>query len=139
MKTLKLMPIPSPKRYPTRLGSCIDLLYQLKGQREALSKLDDLYKEAFTLLHDHLLNTVKKADLEGAKGLLAQVSIARKEIPTIEDFDKLAAYILKTKQLSLLHRSLSTTAVRERWEDKKTVPGVGKFTKVSLSLTKRGS
>lgn len=47
--------------------------------------------------------------------------------PHVTDWPKFYAYILKTKDFSLLERRPGKAAVKERWEDGKVVPGVEKF------------
>lgn len=122
---------------PTTPGACVDKLYALERKRaEAQHKVDEIKKE-YRVLEDHLLNTLPKDQLDGAIGRTATAKIQYSNVPTVEDWDKVHAYIIRHKAWDLMQKRLSTEACRLRWEDKKAIPGVGVFRKISLSLTKR--
>jgi hypothetical protein len=74
-------------------------------------------------------------DQRGVTGRQARVEIKSKEIATVEDWSKFYKYIAKRQEFDLLNKAVNQKAVQERWEQKKQVPGVGKFTKKVVSLT----
>ena len=123
-------------RLPKTLGATSDALYRLKEKIAALKRdiveLDkdriELKKHAFQLLRDS--RTI------GAKGKEGQISIKEEDVPTIEDWSAFTKYVARTKNFDLLQHRLSSAAVKERWNDKKDVPGVGMFKKTDLSITK---
>lgn len=123
-------------RVPATIGSAIDELDRLRDARRAYEALAEKEREREKALEEAIFAKFDKAQLEGARGKRAQATIARREHATIEDYDALARHIRKTGELDLLQRRLSGPAVRERWEEKKAVPGVGKFVDLRLSLTK---
>jgi hypothetical protein len=123
-------------KVPTTIGAAIDELDRLRDARRAYEALAEKEREREKALEDAIFEKFDKAKLEGARGKRAQATIARREHATIEDYDALAKYIRKTGELDLLQRRLSGPAVRERWEEKKAVPGVGKFIDLRLTLTK---
>ena len=133
-KQLKIKP-------PKTLGACIDTLYAWERERAEVAQRAEALKVREALLETHILNTFSKADLEGAAGKIAKINVLRPVVPQGEGdgkgWSKLYAYIVRTKAFDLLQKRLSTSAVRERWEAGKTVPGVTKFTAVTLSVTKR--
>lgn len=123
-------------KVPASLGEAIDLLDKLRDERLELgAKLADV-KAREDFIEGAIFNRFEKSKLEGGRGKIAQASISMQEVPTIEDSDAFYGYIKKSGELDLLQRRVSSTAVRERWKAGKVVPGVGKFTKISLSLTK---
>ncbi len=126
---------------PKTLGACIDLLYAWEHERAEVVRRGEALKARETLLETHILNTFSKADLEGAAGKVAKINVLRPVVPQVEGdgkgWPKLYTYIVRTKSFDLLQKRLSISAVRERWEAGKIVPGVSKFTAVSLSVTKR--
>lgn len=124
-------------KIPKTLGACIDLMYKLKQERAAIEKTAEAVKEQENSLEKHLLETFAKTDLEGARGKLAVAGVNMSTVPTVKDWDKLYAYILKNKAWDLLQKRASATAFRERWDDKVVVPGVEAFTVIKLSLKKR--
>lgn len=121
---------------PKQVGAAIDLLYKVRADRKALQAKMEAEKEQESLIEEKILEQFGKQDLEGAKGKRAQCSIKRSDVPTPEDWDAIERHIKKTGEFDLLHRRLTVDAVRQRWAAGKTVPGVGVFTKVGLSLTK---
>lgn len=124
-------------KIPKTLGACIDLMYKLKQERAAIEKTAGAVREQEDELEKHLLETFAKTDLEGARGKLAVAGINMSTVPTVKDWDKLYAYILKNKAWDLLQKRASAAAFRERWDDKVIVPGVEVFTVIKLSLKKR--
>jgi len=120
---------------PKNLGAAIDLLYTLRATRKRAETLAEQQKTIETRFETEIFAKFAKAELSGARGRLAQAAIERREYVTIENFDALATYILKTKALDLLQRRASPEAVKARWANGKTVPGVGKFTKIRLALS----
>lgn len=67
-----------------------------------------------------------------------QVSISETDVDTIEDWDEFAAFCLRKKWLHLFQRRLTSTAVAEAREmlGGKPIPGLGKFQKRRLHVTK---
>lgn len=123
-------------KVPKQVGAAIDLLYAVRADRKALQARMEAEKEQEGLIEEKILAGFGKQDLEGAKGKKAQCSIKRSDVPTPEDWDAIERHIKRTGEFDLLHRRLTVDAIRERWAAGKTVPGVGLFTKIGLSLTK---
>lgn len=121
---------------PKSLAKCADMLYETRQARLALGKQVEELQKKETLLKDHLIEHLPKGDASGISGKVARVSILLKAKPTVEDWDSFYAYVKKTGAFELLQRRLSETAVKERWDDDKVVPGVGKFNYVDVSLGK---
>lgn len=125
-------------KLPPTLGAAIDLMYKVREERQKLTAKAEDEKRQEDLLETAILEKFKKSELEGAKGKRAQASVSIKEVPTLEvDTDFYRHLAKHPEDFDLLQRRLSSTAVRERWKVGKSIPGVGKFTKVGLSLTKR--
>lgn len=123
-------------KVPASIGAAIDELDRLRDARRAFETLAEKEREREKALEDAIFAKFDKAQLEGARGKRAQATITRTEHPTIEDYEALAKHIKKTGELDLLQRRVSSAAVRERWQEKKAVPGIGKFVGLRLSLTK---
>lgn len=126
-----------PLKFPKTLGACVDLLYQWEQERAIITRQAEQLKPRETQLTDHIFDTFSKDDLNGATGKVAKANVTRTEVPSVKDWPKFYAYVAKNKAFDLLQRRLSSAAIRERWEAKKVVPGVEKFTALSLSLTKK--
>lgn len=124
-------------KVPATPGAAIDFLSATRDRRKALEAEAKAIKENETAIETEIFNKFRKGDLEGARGKTAQASIKSSDLPTLEDDAAFFAYLKKhPEDLDLLQRRLAIDAVRARWADKKVVPGVGLFTKISLHLTK---
>lgn len=122
-------------KVPTTPGAAIDALHKLRSKRKQLQAQAEALKEEETKIEDAIFAKFKNADLEGARGKLAQASISRSDVPTVDDWDAFAKHVLKTGELDLLQRRVAVEAWRERLAAKVAVPGVAVFTKVRLHLT----
>ncbi len=121
--------------YPKTWGGCADLLFKMKERRLAAEKKAGEMRAEEQRLMDYIIKNMPKSDT-GAAGRKARVSVITKTVPTVENWDALYAHIKKTGSFELLHKRLTDTAVKERWEAGKTVPGVGTFQRTDVSLTK---
>lgn len=123
-------------KMPKSLAGCADALYDTKQQRLAaqheIKPLVDFEKE----LKDYLINNLPKSQAEGISGKSANAKIVRKEIPFIEDEKKVLVFAKKPGNEDLIKVSVNMEAVEARWNDGKTIPGVGKHTVVTVSSTK---
>lgn len=123
-------------KMPKSLAGCADALYDTKQQRLAaqneIKPLAEFEKE----LKDYLINNLPKSQAEGISGKSANAKIVRKEIPFIEDEKKVLAFAKKPGNEDLIKVSVNMEAVEARWNDGKTIPGVGKHTVVTVSSTK---
>lgn len=125
-------------KVPKTVGACADLLFELRAKKsEAKKKVDEIEAQE-KAVKDFLIENLPKSSQTGAVGKLAKAQVVTKQEPQVEDWDALYAHISKTKSWDLLQRRLSTGAIKERWENKKQVPGVGVFPVVSVSVTKVG-
>jgi hypothetical protein len=131
---------------PKTLGACADRLFTLRAEASSIRKALDataLVKrlgkiaEEQKAIEEHLIENLPKSKADGIVGKLAKAIIKTSKVPTVTDWDKLYAHILKTRDFSLLPRKVLTESVRDRWEEKKVVPGVGVFNVTSVSITQR--
>ena len=124
-----------PIKLPKTMGACADLLYETREKRLAAQKIvDDLAKQE-AAVREHIINNLPKTDT-GASGKRARVSVVTKQVPQVKDWDKFYAHVKKTGQFELMQRRLADTAIRERWDNGKQIPGVEAFGVVSVSMNK---
>lgn len=121
---------------PKSLAQCADLLYEIRAERLLQQKVVDELQAKETLLKNHLIDNLPKSEASGVAGKVARVSIGVDEVPRVEDWDKLYAYVKKNNAFELLQKRVANVAVEERWEHGKEVPGVGRFKVVKVSLNK---
>lgn len=121
---------------PKNLADAADLFAATKEQRLAEQKKVDELEKFEKELKEHLINSIPKSKLGGVAGKHVRVEVYKEDIPTIVDKKKFLAAIKKSGEFDLISCALNTKAARERWDAKKTIPGVGKFTAVKLSVHK---
>ncbi|OQW33960.1 MAG: hypothetical protein A4E20_12080 [Nitrospira sp. SG-bin2] len=124
-----------PIKLPKTMGACADLLYETREKRLAAQKIVDELAKQEAAVREHIINNLPKSDT-GASGKRARVSVVTKQVPQVKDWDKFYAHVKKTGQFELMQRRLADTAIRERWDNGKQVPGVEAFGVVSVSLNK---
>lgn len=132
-------------KIPKGIGPCIDLAYRLRAeriekQREFDAIIADL-KADEKKLEDHILNTFEKSQLNGAKGDICSCSLVPKSYPQVDTeaggWDKIYAWVTKTKAYDIFERRLSRKAVLDRFNNKEPIPGVKLYQTTELSLTKK--
>lgn len=123
-------------KFPRTIGACADALYKLRQQKGELKRTLDALEEKESALREHIIITLPKSEASGVAGKVARVAIVTKIVPTVTNWEKLYAYVGKTKSWDLLQRRVSTSAVTERWDEAKDVPGVGRFSAITVSVSK---
>jgi hypothetical protein len=124
------------KKLPKTLGACADLLYTSRQDRLDVQHTVDDMKGFENRLKDHLIQELPKGEASGIAGKVARVTVVTKQVPTVEDWDKLYAYIKKKNAFDLLNRALNVAACTERLEAGEQIPGIGAFTRVDVSCQK---
>ena len=123
-------------KFPKTIGACADKLYALRESRLQAQRVVDKIAEEEKELREYVINTLPKSEASGVAGKFARVSVVTKQVPQVKDWEKFYAYVKKNNAFDLMQRRLSDSAVQERWESRKTVPGVEPFTVVTLSVVK---
>lgn len=128
-----------------KIGTLIDRLHRAKlaidtaneEVKKAEAKVAKL-KEKYEAIETEIFDSFDKQDIGGARGIKEpyRCEVERKEYPTITDWKKFRAYIVKTGDWDLMEKRPATNAFRARWDDNKSIPGAGKFSKTKLKLTK---
>lgn len=135
---------PAPKKakkskfkIPKKPGECADLLYTLRADRLALEKQAEEIKVNENALKEHLIATLGKDQAAvGVIGNIATVKVIPSVIPVATDWDAIWEYIQKNKATDMLQRRLNDKAVKDRWENGVSVPGVDKMSVDKVSVTK---
>lgn len=117
------------------IGTWIDTLHALREKKTKAERVVDAVKKLIDETEQVVMTALKEAGLESARGKKLQATLSPRSYPQIEDYEKLVTHIKKTGAFELLQRRLSSTAVRERWDQKQVVPGVIAFRTTELSLT----
>lgn len=126
---------------PKTLAEAADRLYTLRQERLALQKQVDSLSAHESFLSEHLINNLPKSNASGIAGKVANARIESKEIPRVEDWPALYAYVMKTAKKNpgvwgLLQRRVSEGTVKELWAEGVKVPGVTRFDVPVVRLSK---
>lgn len=124
------------------VGAVSDLLYDLRQVSKMVPNLNapfsDVLDPALKQLEDHFIMQLKVGESSGVQGMHSRTQISESVVPQVNDWEKFYAHISRTKAFELLNKAVNRTAVRERWDARKEVPGVGKFIVKKVSCTKLG-
>jgi len=123
-------------KMPTTLGATIDLLWSLREARKTAEAGVNEIKEKEAAVEAHLMNNFDKSGLDGAKGKYGLATLKRSTVADVTDWPAFYGYIQKNKAWELLQKRPAITAIRERWDANKAIPGVEPKEVVQLSLTK---
>lgn len=122
-------------KLPKSPAACADLLYQTRKDRlELQHKIDDL-AELETALKEFFINSLPKSQASGIAGKVARVQLGAKIVPQVADWPAFYKYVKKNDAFYLMQKRLSESGIVEIWEDGKKVPGVEKFSVVTVSCT----
>lgn len=136
MPTKKLHPILVAK-LPNQPAPVADLMYATREARYAQQKIIAALEKQEADCRDYIINNLPKSKAGGISGRVATAEVYTEPTPQVEDWTKFTKYIAKTGAFELLTRALSKAAIKERWDNKKQVPGVKAFNVVKVSLTKK--
>jgi len=110
--------------------------FKAKEQRLLADKTAAQLKETETSLKQQLMDTLHSQGLNSVGDKQRVYAIVTSDEPQVEDWARLYQHVQNTGEFELLFRRINPAAVKERWELKKAVPGVGKFPVEKLSVTK---
>ena len=128
----------APVSFPDNLGDSIDKYYQLRAQRLNLEKEVKERKRTERAYMEHIIASLKAANMANGGGGVANASIKEVEMPTPKNWQAIWDFVKTNDAWDILQKRLSGKAVQERWDQEIVIPGIETFTKVSLSLTKKG-
>lgn len=123
-------------KFPKAMGACADKLFELRNKRLAMQKEVDAIEAEEKAFKEHIIQTLPKSEASGVTGKLCRVTVVKKEVPQVKDWDAFWKGFNKSKDCDLLQRSISKAAIEARWEAGKKVAGVESFTVVSVSINK---
>lgn len=99
---------------PTSPATCADLLYEIREKRLGLQRQCERFEKAEAALRDFFIETLPASSATGIAGSTARVQIEIKPVATVENWERLYAYIVKNKAFDLLQRRLGEKAAQER-------------------------
>lgn len=127
---------PDKFKIPKNMAEVADLAYQLREERLRVQRETEAIGKLESRLKEHLIQNLPKSAASGVSGKVANAKISTEVVPHIDDKAKFLAHVKKTGDFSLITAGMNSAAIKERWDNKKKVPGIGEFTIVKVSLTK---
>lgn len=127
--------LPPNIKLPDKIGAALDLLYKKNLKKKALEEKVKAEDAEIDLVEAHIFRLFAREGIESGRGRFLQVSKSIRYIPTVKDWEKFDAYVIKNKATDLYHRRISSTAYNARIENGEEVPGVEIFEKPVLHAT----
>jgi hypothetical protein len=120
-----------------KLNDLIDNYVTIKQLRTELAEKDSEYSKELATLEADIMHAMNEAGtMKAASERGHSVTMAKKVHPTIMDWDLFYEYVTKTNSFDLLHKRLSSTAFKDRWEAGEIIPGSTTAEVWGLSVTK---
>jgi len=119
----------------SNLPDVVDNYISLRAQRLSLDKQVADLKKQEEEIKDHLISEFRSQGLSALGGKAGICKLHMSVEPEVTDWPTLYTHIKETDNWDLLHRRLTTTAVKLRWEEDETVPGVGKYEAYKLTVS----
>jgi hypothetical protein len=109
---------------------------ELRDRRRAGQKAVDALAEEEAAYKRALMESMTALGVDTVGDTEFLYTVETKDEPSAEDWAALWKHIRKTGDFDLLYRRVNAKAIKERWEQGVTVPGVVKFPVQTLSVTK---
>jgi len=119
------------------LKDLIDMYVETKNEREELSSQVKEKTEKLTSLESDIMALMSDAGISKAASDKASCTMKMSKHPAIDDWNQFYGYVAQTGQFELLHKRLSSTAFRERWEAGEAIPGTSVSEVWELTVVRR--
>lgn len=118
------------------LGSKVDNIRALRDKRSELEAQIKELNEEITAAESELIEAMDAEKCIGASGAKASAKIEEKVFPNIEDWDAFMRFIARNKYNHLVERRPSVSGCRELFESGRSIPGIVRYTKRAVRITK---
>lgn len=120
----------------TDLSSLVDEYVETRAQRIALEHQAGEFKKLENKQKEAIEATLKLANLATGGSKTYRATVVPDLKPTATDWGLVYAYITAQGAWDIVQRRLTETAVKARWDEGVTIPGITKFPITKLSITK---
>jgi hypothetical protein len=107
----------------TTLAELIDAFVAEKNKRDDLQEQVKECTRRMTTLEGDIMSQMSEAGISQAGSDKASCFMRQTKQPAIVDWNAFYGYVAETKQFELLHKRLSSTAFKERWDAGEAIPG----------------
>lgn len=120
----------------SELSKIVDRYQERRNARLATEKIARDQKLLEDADKEIILHTLRKADASSVGGTTHNAVRRVTNEPFAEDWDAVHAYIIEHDAWELMHKQLTSSAVKERWDAGEEIPGVDSFPVEKLGLVK---
>jgi hypothetical protein len=120
----------------SHLPDLVNQYISIRAQRLELDRQSKVVKEAEDDLQKVIVSKMREGDMKALGAANGLVKLHESEEPVAENWEEIWAFIKANDAWELLHKRITITAVKERWNDGVAVPGVGKSTVYKLTVSK---
>lgn len=126
---------------PAKPAECADMLFTQRTERLKIQRQADAIEENEKLLKQFLIEALPRQKSTGVAGKLARISLKKKTVAVVKDWDKFYKYVVKEfaknpGAFAVLNRAINQAAIDEIWKSGKTVPGVEPYELTTVSVEK---
>lgn len=120
----------------SHLPDLVNQYISVRAQRLELDRQSKVVKEAEDDLQKVIVSKMREQDMKALGATNGLVKLHESEEPVAENWEEIWQFIKENNAWELLHKRITVTAVKERWNDGIAVPGVGKSTVFKLTVSK---
>lgn len=120
------------------LQTKLDAFKALRDMRlEEQRKVDELKKQETSLQHELLDYLNEHPEVNGVMGSTHKAVMKHSTVPIITDYAVFQQHLIDSGEWDLATQLRpSAPAIRDRWDDKKEIPGIESIQETKLSVTK---
>ena len=119
------------------INDLINDYVETKALKESLNDQVKDCNEKMAKIQADIMEQMATAGITKAASDKASCTMREVTHPAIEDWDAFYKHVAATGQFELLHKRLSSTAFKERWEAGEVVPGTSSSSVWELSVVRR--
>lgn len=119
------------------INDLINKFVEIKARKESLAAEIKTCNEDLAKIESDIMEQMSNAGITQAASDKASCTMRATPNPTITNWPAFYDYVAETGQFELLHKRLSSTAFRERWDAGETIPGTTMTSVYELSVRRK--
>ena len=125
-----------PVKISSHLPDLIDAYISIRAQRLQLDKEAAAIKVTEDDLNKVIIAKMREGGMTALGAVNGVVKLKEYAEPDPQDWDQIRDYIVEHDAWELVHKRITTSAVKERWDAGETIPGIGSKTLYKLTVSK---
>ena len=119
------------------INDLINQFVEVKALKESLNEQIKECNEKLAAIEADIMEQMGNAGITQAASEKASCTMRQVTHPAITDWDAFYKHVAETGEFELLHKRLSSTVFRERWEAGETIPGTKASSVWELSVRRK--